>query len=143
MRHPGALLIQFLCQLWVCSHFLFLPISVLLICIFLGICPFPPRLPVCQCISFHSIPLKWSYFSGVDCDLSSLICGFIYLGLFSFLIDKGGQGLIHFLNCFEEPSLCFVIPFYCFVVSILFISAFIFPLFYSLQAFFAIPFPAP
>ena len=47
LRHPGALLIKFLCYLWVCSHFLFLPISVLLICTFQGICPFPPFLPVC------------------------------------------------------------------------------------------------
>ena len=66
------------------------------------------------------------YFSGVDCDLSSLICDFIYLGLFSFLIDKAAYGLIHFINYFEEPALSFVIPFYCFVVSVLFISALIF-----------------
>ena len=84
-------------------------------------------------------------FSGVDCDLSSLFCDFIYLVLFCFLVDKAGQGLIHFLSYFEEPVLSFIIPFYCFVVSVLFISAliFIFPFFCRLQALFPIPFPAP
>lgn len=84
-------------------------------------------------------------FSGVDCDLSSLFCDFIYLVLFCFLVDKAGQGLIHFLSYFEEPVLSFIIPFYCFVVSVLIISAliFIFSFLRRLQDFFPIPFPAP
>ena len=73
-------------------------------------------------------------FSGVDCDLSSLFCDFIYLVLFCFLVDKAGQGLIHFLSYFEEPVLSFIIPFYCFVVSVLFISALIFIFSLLLQA---------
>lgn len=73
-------------------------------------------------------------FFGVDCDLSSLICDFIYLFLFSFLVDKAGQGLIHFLNYFEESALSFIIPFYCFVVSVLGISALIFIFSLLLQA---------
>ena len=64
----------------------------------------------------------------------SLICDFIYLGVFSFLVDKPGQGLIHFINYFKEPALSFVFPFYCFVVPILFISALFFIFSLLLQA---------
>ena len=76
LRHPGALLIQFLCYSWVCSYFIFLPISVSLVCTFLGICPFLPGLPVKSAFSLYytvffffllpsNQPIGYKLFTGV------------------------------------------------------------------------------
>ena len=99
--------------LWVCSGFLFLPGSVVVVYMCLGMHPF---LPDCQICWRRVAPLcsyNCLYFFGVGCDLSFFIHDFIYLGPFSFLFDKSGQGFINLINSFKEPVPHFIDLFYC------------------------------
>ena len=70
-----------------------LPGSVLVIYMSLGMHPFLPDCQICWCIVAHKFSYNCFYFFGVGCDFSSFIHDFIYLGPFSFLLDKSGQGV--------------------------------------------------
>jgi len=62
--------------------------------------------------TLYELIIFLKYFCGINCDLSSFIHNFIYLGPFSFLFDKSGQGFINFINSFKEPAPSFGIKFY-------------------------------
>ena len=98
---------------WVCSGFLFLPGSVWVVYTSLGMHPFPPDCQICWHIVAHNTFLYLSVFLWFGCDLSSFIHDFIYLGPFSFLFGKSGQGFISLTNSFKEPALSFSDLFYC------------------------------
>ena len=89
----GRFLITNSISLLVCSNFVFLPVSVLVVYIFLEICPFLTDCPIyCHIIAHNILLLFFFYFCSVGCDFSSLIIDFIYLGPFlgSVLFDQYG-----------------------------------------------------
>ena len=137
------LLIELLCRLWVCSNFLFLPVSLLVVCVFLRIYPFLPDCPVYWYIIFIVFSYHL-YCCVVGCDLSTFILDFIYMGPLSFLFGKFCLGCIDFINSFKESALSFVDILFSFV-SILSISALIFIISPLLLAFgfIAVPFLNP
>ena len=87
-------------------------VSVFVIYMFLGICPFLPDWPICWHIIAHNILIIVFFSCGVGCDLSSFICDIIYLGSFLFFWSNW-LGVYQFVNSFKEPALGFV-DLFCF-----------------------------
>ena len=105
------LLIQSPCWLLVCSNFLFLPVSVLVVYTFLGIYPFLLGCPICWYIAFHNIlsglfVFLWCYFS-------SLVCDFIW-GLSLFFLISLTTVLPILLIFFKKLAPSFIDLFYGF-----------------------------
>ena len=98
---------------WVCSGFLFLPSSVVVVYMFLEMYPFLLDCLICWCGVAHS-SYNCLYFFGVGCDLSSFIHDFIYLGPFSFLFEKSGQEFVNLINSFKVSAPSSIDLFYCF-----------------------------
>ena len=121
------LLIRFPYCLWVCSNFIFLPVSVLVVYMFLGTCPFLPGYPFYWHIIDHNIFLLVFLF--LLCWLWSLLfhSWFYLFGAFPFSFDQTGYWFINFVNSFKEPASGFTDLFYWFLkILIALISALIF-----------------
>ena len=103
---------QFLCLLWVCKHFLFLPGSFSEGSNSLRICPF--LLGYLICISFLIVgsfdPL---YFCVVCCNSSFFISNFINLRFFPCFLDESGSWFVHFVYLLRESSFSFIDLCYC------------------------------
>ena len=110
----------------VCSNFLFLPVSVLVVYLFLGICPFLPDCPFYWHRIAHNNLLLLFLF--LLCWLLSLLfhSWFYLFGSFPFSFWSNWLVVINFFNSFKEPAFGFIILFYCFLVLIALISALIF-----------------
>ena len=117
--------------LWlVCSYFLCLSGSVLKDCIFLRTCPFLPRCPFGWHIGVSSsLLLCISVVSTVTLPFAFLILLIWILSLFFLSLAKGLLILFIFSNCQLLVSSIFAIVFF---VSISFISALIFMIFFLL-----------
>ena len=66
------------------------------------------------------------YFCSISCDFSFCIFYFAYLGFFSPLLGESSQRFVNLIYLFKESALGFIDFFYCFLISILLISALIF-----------------
>ena len=116
---------------WILYHWttrevpkLFLLDSVLAGCMFLEICPFPLEYPNFWHIIVHSV-LLWFFVSlWYQLWFFSLISDFIWVLSLFFLVSIA-KGLFYFFS-FQKSTSWFHWFFYCFLVSILFISSLMF-----------------
>jgi len=106
---------QFLCLLWVCKHFLFLPGSFLEGSNSLRICPFLLGYLICiSCISFLIVgSLDPLYFCVVCCNSSFFISNFINLRFLPCFLDESGSWFVHFVYLLRESSFSFIDLCYC------------------------------
>ena len=92
------ILIQFLYCLWVCSNFLSLPVSVLVVYMFLGICWFLPDCPIYWHIIAHNIILLLFVF--LQCLLWYLLFHHDFISLLNIGLSKFSTS-----SCFSFGSL--------------------------------------
>ena len=105
---------DFLTGYGVCSNFPFLPGSVLVVYMFLGICPFIPDCPFYWHIIAHNILLLLFLF--LLCWLWSLLfhSWFYLYQSFPFSFWSSWLVAINFVNSFKEKASGFIDLFYCF-----------------------------
>lgn len=91
------------------------PWVILLVCAFLGICPFPLGSLIC-CYTTVQFPHNPSDFCEVDRNVPSFVPDFRNLNLLSYFF---GQSSYRFINCvdlFKERTLFLLIFLYCFSI---------------------------